>query len=188
MAKGNQFFKKFFRSPCAGGHVGIIDPHHFHVGKLGLLQCCQIRLPLVILLQTKITHLCSQQAGHSSISRITRVGNQHLIARVQKSHGNVHNTLFGTHEWQNFIFGIQPNVKKFAVPPGISLTQSRNSRIALIRMVFRFTTFASYCFDNSFIGSHIRTANTKVNDIHTLFTQGGNFFQLTREIVFTHHV
>ena len=83
--------QEFERCAMTGWHMGIIDPHHLHiVYAWSILKGGEVRLPIVFVFEIIFDDFCTDQFAYRRIGRITRIGDEHLIARIEQRHRDVH--------------------------------------------------------------------------------------------------
>src|SRR5690606_9873738 len=147
-AESNDFIKHFCRSLGTRGHVWVIDPHHLDLGQVFFLDFGQIGQPVVCLAKFVRYYRGATNPYGTTICRIAGIGYQYLVACFQVSHTDVHNTLFGTNEWQHLIVGIQGNAVITLIPVRHSLAQYGRTFVALVTVCMRKSRLFRKRFDH----------------------------------------
>lgn len=81
----DQLFKQFARGRSAGRHVRIVDPHEFHAREVAFVECVKVGLPPVLFAQFIRNDAGLGQSAYRGVGRVSRVGNQHAVAGIEKS-------------------------------------------------------------------------------------------------------
>ena len=180
----NQLLEQLGSRSLTSRHIGIVDEHHLHALQAGSLDSVEIGKEAGLLVQRVGHHHTTRQLNCCAVSGITRIGNQHLIANIEESLADVHQTLFRAEQRQHLRTEIYIDIVVTLVPISKCLTQNR---LALVRHIF--VDIGTLCLlrqtvDNRLVGRQVGTTHSQTND---LTTRSGlnfaDFAQLTREIV-----
>ena len=94
--KSDQVAEQSFTRCGTGRHVRKIHDHDLHAVEPTAFDLSEIGHPAVLLTKQVIDTNASRNRCGGVVGRITGIGDQHLIAGVQVSHTNMHDTLFRT--------------------------------------------------------------------------------------------
>ena len=149
-----------------------------------LLQGFEIRLPSIVFSEIIISYLGTQNLIDGSIGGIARIRNQHLVARIAESQGNVQDAFLAAYQR----LYLRSPVEVYIIPSLIEfchcLSQFRNAHCGLISMCVGLLSHFAELVDGLLRRWHIWTSDGKADDVLSLGIELGYFFQFAAEVVF----
>ena len=122
----------------------------------------------------------------TGISRVTGIGNKHLITGITKCQGNMQDAFLGTDKGLNFTGRIELYLKPPSVPGSHGLFEWQDACCGLITMGRRLTDLPAKGIYGLRRGRHIRTTYCQTDDILSGFIKTGYFLDFSAEIVLTY--
>ena len=176
--------EQFRRGGLSRRHVGIIDQHHLHAVESRPFDGLEVRIEIRLLVERIGQHLASGQPHGGRIGRITRVGDQHLVARIEERHADMHDALLRTDQRQHLRIVVQLGAVPLPIPVGKSLAQNRLALVGHVFVDVGALGFLRQPVDDRPMGRQVGTAHGQLDD---LAARGGlelrKFAQAAREIV-----
>ena len=115
-------------------HIGIVGPHQLDMTQVHLLQGFEVGLPSIVLSEIIISYLGTQNLIDGSIGGIARIRNQHLVARIAESQGNVQDTFLAAYQRLYLCSPIEVYIVPSLIEFCHCLSQFRNAHCGLISM------------------------------------------------------
>ena len=184
LSESDQLFVEFHAGIGSCRHIRVVGPHQLDVRKVHLFQLFEVRLPAQFLFQLVRDQIGLDQFAYRTVGRITRIGNQHAVARIQECQRDVQDSLFGTDQRLDFRFRVEIHVIPFFIPVGKTFTQFGNTDIRLITVFVRLMSMFAQCLDCPFRRRKVGTAYAEVDHVFTCGIHFGYFFQFPGKVVF----
>ena len=184
MSEIDQFPVELHARIGAGRHIGIIGPHQLDARQVHLLQGLEIGLPAESLFQLIRNDFGLDQLADRRVGRITRIGHQYAIARIQESERDVKDSLLGADQRLDLALGIQFHLIPGLVPVRERLAQFRNADVWLVAMLVGLAGMLAQGVDCLVGRWQVRAADAQINDVLAGRVHLGDLFQLLGKIVF----
>ena len=185
----DDFLEELARRRLARRHVGVVDQHHLDAVETGTFDGLEVGIEVGLLVERIGKHLTARKAYGGRIGGIARVGDQHLVARIEERHADVHDTLLRTDEGQNLGVVVELHAVPLLVPVGKSLAQNG---FALVRHVFVYVgtlSLLGQTVDDRLMGRQVGAAHCEFDNLAAGgCLDVGNFAQTTRKIVLSNPV
>ena len=151
------------------GIVRIVEEHDFgffrHIGR----NSCKVRQEFILGRQRHIMRHTVCEHGAQFINRISRVGNQRIVAGIDKSQENMGDAFFGADQGHYFAGRIQCNIKTFFIPSTDGAAELRRTFIIGITMVLRCAHCLAHFFHDLRRSRLIRISNAKTDNVNAPF-------------------
>ena len=106
----NQLLIQFASGASTCRHVGIVGPHEFHTLKVHCFQLVEIGMPSVILTQVVVHDLLSQNLAQRCVGRVAGIRNQHLVAWIAESEGDMQDSFLAADERLDFCRWVEVDI------------------------------------------------------------------------------
>ncbi len=146
-------------------HVGVVDKHHLHAFQPGALDRFKVRIEIRLLVECVSDHLSARQTHGRRVGRVAGIGHQHLVARIQERHADVHDALFRADQRQHLRVVVQFGAVPLPIPVGKGLAQNGFALVGHVFVHVGALCFLRESFDNRGVGRQVGTAHGQFDDL-----------------------
>ena len=159
------FLKKVKIGGGSCGVVGVVQPHELRFDKYLNGNCIEVRQEVVLLCQGhEIGFTARYQSAHR-VHRVSRIGHQRYVARLNKAQGNVSNPLLGSDERKNLFLRVQNNPEAPLVPFSDGLSKLRQAICLRVPMICRVMSCSTHMFDDMGRRRQVRVPYCEAHDV-----------------------